>query len=76
MSKKSDPKVQTDTENEKRVKGMRRSARARLVAVLGEKGSPLASAAAAAHKSVCALEDRLNVERTALMALLRLSKLI
>ena len=63
-------------EGPKRPKHLRRGERARLVAALGERGSPLAATAAAAHKNVCILEDKLNAERTALMAMLRLAKLL
>lgn len=57
-------------EGETRQKHLRRSERARLVAKLGEAGSPWAGAAASAHKEVSDLEDQLQSKRTALMSIL------
>lgn len=52
----------------------RRAERNRLVAKLGEMGSPWASGAALANVKVNKLEDELDDERTTLMAILRRAK--
>ena len=65
---------QSQATAETRQKHIRRAERGRLVAKLGEVGSPWGSAAAAAHKEVSALEDTLQAKRTALMAILKSAK--
>jgi hypothetical protein len=75
MSKKSVTPVDgSTTEDAKRGKS-RRSERNRLVAKLGEMGSPWASGAALANAKVNKLEDELDAERTTLMAILKRAKI-
>ena len=71
---KKNTEGQSQATAETRVKHIRRAERARLVAKLGEQGSPWAAAAAGAHKDVSALEDALQAKRTALMAILKSAK--
>lgn len=68
------PKGQAQPSTETKVKNLRRTERAKLVAKLGEMGSPWAKPAADAHKEVNALEDQLQAKRTTLMSILRLAK--
>lgn len=74
MGKKSTESNTPQPEGETRIKHLRRSERAKLVARLGETGSPWASAAATAHKEVSQLEDVLQAKRTALMSILKSAK--
>ena len=73
MAKKNESTTQGPT-GETKAKHLRRSERAKLVARLGELGSPWAASAAAAHKEVTQLEDSLQAKRTALMSILRSAK--
>ena len=66
-------KVDSISDEAKRGKG-RRAERNRLVARLGEMGSPWASGAALANVKVNKLEDELDAERTTLTAILRRAK--
>jgi hypothetical protein len=66
----------TDTTDEVKHGKARRAERNRLVAKLGEMGSPWASGAALANVKVNKLEDELANERTTLMAILRHAKVV
>lgn len=72
MAKTPSPQPSEET----RTKNLRRVERAKLVARLGEIGSPWAKPAQEAHKEVCVLEDQLQAKRITLMAVLKLAKVI
>lgn len=71
MGKKAESSTSSEPSTEVKQKNLRRSERAKLVAKLGETGSPWAAAATQAHREINALEDQLHSKRNALMGILR-----